>query len=311
MSLKCNISCWMRILLLAAGTDQLAQVLFAQQVHPQQQIGSVILADVEKFNRADWASDPYFFQTANIDGDTLQLTVSYSGGCKEHEFKLVAWNYFLESNPVQAHVLLAHNANGDLCRGWITEVLHFDLSPLKQVYQQLYSDAGPLIVNLRDLSRDDGSLLYNFSMGKANPQIVQVGVPFEIAVGEASVLEPEGLQIEFESVKNDSRCPKDVVCVWEGMAEIQLRLTAASGESTPSRLTIPGLVSTPYTLGNAVEQYGYQLQLLQLSPYPHADQPQPPDDGYRAMLLVEDGVVSVVDARNRMLTTWGGLKVRY
>ena len=311
MSLKCNIICWMGIFLFVAGTDPLAQMLFAQKVNPQKQIGSVILADVEKFNRADWASDSYFFQTANIDGDTLQLTVSYSGGCEEHEFKLVAWNYFLESNPVQAHVLLAHNANGDLCRGWIKEVLHFDLSPLKQAYQRLYSDAGPLIVNLRDLSRNDESLLYNFSMGEDNPQIVQVAVPFEIALGEASVLEPEGLQIEFESVKNDSRCPQDAVCVWEGMAEIQLRLTAAHGESTPFHLTIPGLVSTPYTSGNAVEQYGYQLKLLQLSPYPHVDQPQPPDDGYRAMLLVEYRVVSVVDARNRMLTTWGGLKARH
>ena len=94
---------------------------------------------------------------------------------------------------------------------------------------------------------------------RITPQIVQVAVPFEIALGEASVLEPEGLQIEFESVKNDSRCPQDAVCVWEGMAEIQLRLTAAHGESTPFHLTIPGLVSTPYTSGNAVEQYGYQL----------------------------------------------------
>jgi hypothetical protein len=142
MHLNRKIICVVILLCVAAGSIT-ATLLLAQQVDSDRQIASVILADLGEFNREAWANDPYSFQVARIEGDMLQLTVSYSGGCAEHQFNLVAWNYFLESNPVQAHVLLAHNGNDDACDAIIARDLRFDLSPLKEAYQQFIS------VNLR------------------------------------------------------------------------------------------------------------------------------------------------------------------
>ena len=85
-----------------------------------------------------WGTDAYTINFANLQGDTLTVNVSYSGGCETHEVTLVADERFLESSPVGLRISLAHNANGDTCEAWITEDYHFDLTPLKEVYQEAY-----------------------------------------------------------------------------------------------------------------------------------------------------------------------------
>ena len=66
-------------------------------------LGTVVIgvAD-EKFG-----TDDYTLNNATIDEDTLQINVSYSGGCEKHEMTLVASESFLESFPVQLHVSLS------------------------------------------------------------------------------------------------------------------------------------------------------------------------------------------------------------
>ncbi|MGA1865679.1 MAG: thrombospondin type 3 repeat-containing protein, partial [bacterium] len=86
----------------------------------------------------DWDLDHCNIEHINIACDRLQIKVSYGGGCREHEFKLAAWSYFLESYPVQANILLSHNANDDPCDAVISETLYFDLSPLKDEYRKMY-----------------------------------------------------------------------------------------------------------------------------------------------------------------------------
>jgi len=83
-----------------------------------------------------------------IRGDRLYLTVTYGGGCKEHDFSLFGDKTFLESYPVQAHVYLSHNTNKDDCEAWITDKLEFSLVPLKTVYQNAYADSGTILITL-------------------------------------------------------------------------------------------------------------------------------------------------------------------
>jgi hypothetical protein len=76
--------------------------------------------------------DLFRMDTAFVDGDSLRLMVSYSGGCQVHEFSL--WKLpaqSVENPPVE--LLLAHNANGDMCEAWITRWLSFSLAPLRMV----------------------------------------------------------------------------------------------------------------------------------------------------------------------------------
>ena len=108
----------------------------------------------------EWGGDRFQLSAASITGDTLAVTVSYSGGCRDHQFTLVASASFLESDPVQLEVALAHNANGDPCRGWLTENHLFSLVPIKERFQSQYQDSGRIVLLLEDAPDE---LLYEFA----------------------------------------------------------------------------------------------------------------------------------------------------
>ena len=96
-------------------------------------------------------------------GDTLTVTVSYSGGCEAHQFTLVASNVFMESYPVQLGASLAHDANGDRCEAWLTEDWDFDLTPIKRMYQDAYrQDVGTIVLRLEHAPGP--SLVYEFML---------------------------------------------------------------------------------------------------------------------------------------------------
>ena len=120
--------------------------------------GIVLIGDTsEKFG-----IDRYVLNVAKVTNDTLTLNVSYGGGCQTHQFTLVASDSFMESFPVQLRISLAHNANNDLCRAWLTENYHFDLTPIKTMYQEAYrQEAGTIILRLKDAP---GELIYEFTM---------------------------------------------------------------------------------------------------------------------------------------------------
>ena len=108
-----------------------------------------------------WGTDAYTINAATIEDDILSIDVSYGGGCETHVFTLVTESMFLESFPVQLRVSLAHNANGDTCEALITEVHHFDLTPIKEVYQKGYqTDEGTIVIRLKDAPPSD--LFYDF-----------------------------------------------------------------------------------------------------------------------------------------------------
>ena len=110
-----------------------------------------------------FGTDEYTLNSATITDDTLNISVSYSGGCEAHQFTLVASDAFLESFPVQLSASLAHNANGDTCEAYPTENYRFDLTPIKAMYQEAYrQEAGTVVLRLKDAP--DGELVYEFTM---------------------------------------------------------------------------------------------------------------------------------------------------
>lgn len=86
-------------------------------------------------------------------------------------------------------------------------------------------------------------------------------------LGDAFTLTPgnsvtvDGVQITFVGVGQDSRCPPDVQCIWEGDAEVRLRvgteevtLHTHGGTQYPNSATVGGrtitlrdLTRSPYT----------------------------------------------------------------
>jgi hypothetical protein len=87
-------------------------------------------------------------ESAVILGRTLQLKVSYSGGCKEHTFAAAAAPQFLESFPAQLGVFIRHEPKDDMCLAINTETLTFDVTPAVRLHQQLYGSPGPFYLNI-------------------------------------------------------------------------------------------------------------------------------------------------------------------
>lgn len=81
----------------------------------------------------DWRTlpaDEVRISAASLDGLSLHLTLQFPGGCRPHQFALVAGTDLAESNPPYTLFRLAHDANGDMCEAFLTRNLTVDLSPI-------------------------------------------------------------------------------------------------------------------------------------------------------------------------------------
>lgn len=65
-----------------------------------------------------------------IEKNLMSLSVSYSGGCEEHDFQLVGFDQLSNGKELQRHIILHHNSNGDACREFIQDTLYFDIKVL-------------------------------------------------------------------------------------------------------------------------------------------------------------------------------------
>ncbi len=88
---------------------------------------SIPLAEIGDFTTESAAVD---ILSAEIKGTSIQLVVSYSGGCAEHSFRLIGSPVLTKSLPPQRAVKLIHTNNSDQCKKMITDTLLFDVTPL-------------------------------------------------------------------------------------------------------------------------------------------------------------------------------------
>jgi hypothetical protein len=111
-----------------------------------------------------WPADPLTLDSLAIEGSELVVRVSYGGGCEQHSVDLVFWNGFLESNPVQAEAILAHDARNDPCDAFITTTRRFDLSRLRDTFRDAYgSGSGTIIIQVSEPgSTERTSIEYRF-----------------------------------------------------------------------------------------------------------------------------------------------------
>ena len=74
---------------------------------------------------------------------------------------------------------------------------------------------------------------------------------------------------------NDSRCPEDVICIWQGMAEIKIDILKPEKSSL--------LINTHNNRIDSVS--GYSFELKKVEPYPISTQPINQKD-YRIFMLI-------------------------
>ncbi len=76
--------------------------------------------------------DSFILDSLAINGDCLDITVHYSGGCEAHDFQLTELPiYGASSFGMLPVLLLSHDANNDMCEAWIQDYTSFNLSELQ------------------------------------------------------------------------------------------------------------------------------------------------------------------------------------
>ena len=95
------------------------------------------------------------------------------------------------------------------------------------------------------------------------------GETFRLRPGESARLVGTGVIVGFRAIVEDSRCPGDVVCVWQGNASARFTATLAAGTAVTFDLNT--------TLDpKATEVGGRTITLVAVEPYPVSTGPIDP-----------------------------------
>lgn len=116
-------------------------------------------------------------------------------------------------------------------------------------------------------------------------RVPRVGEAFALAFGQAVTIDDTNLTLSFDDVIGESRCPINVVCIWEGEATIAVGATIQA-DTTLLELTVPGPRPMRFENNDPLPAGPYTIRLLELNPYPEEDA-QPPKSSYRAVLRVD------------------------
>lgn len=76
----------------------------------------------------------------------------------------------------------------------------------------------------------------------------------------------------FDSLITDSRCPKEVECIWQGTAIIKIRFHE-TGNTHSILMSLKGFPGLGYISDTAIN--GYQIIFTDLKPYPDINVPAP------------------------------------
>ena len=115
--------------------------------------------------------------------------------------------------------------------------------------------------------------------GEAGEVKANLGQEFSLSMGQTVSIQGEELKLRFLEVIGDSRCPKDVTCVWQGQASCLVEITYSE---LLHKVTLiqPGLSEEPSQI-----DFNDYLIKFNLTPYPEAGKEIKKND-YRLRLVV-------------------------
>lgn len=99
-------------------------------------------------------------------------------------------------------------------------------------------------------------------MGIGGPASSQSQI--EIPIGKSIEVDLDGLALQFTEVREDSRCPSNVVCIWAGQAKVLIAATHGDEDLGEHEVLLDptGNASNSVTIGD------YNVALIALNPYP-------------------------------------------
>ncbi|HEV2879937.1 MAG TPA: hypothetical protein VGX24_01420 [Pyrinomonadaceae bacterium] len=92
----------------------------------------------------------------------------------------------------------------------------------------------------------------------------RAGQTVKVRVGREANVAAHRLKIRFVAVREDSRCPEGVQCIWAGNARVQLKLSGAGNRAATVELNT---TTEPREIAYA----NYTIKLTSLAPRPAQD----------------------------------------
>lgn len=107
---------------------------------------------------------------------------------------------------------------------------------------------------------------------------VEPGTSFSLPVGKTASLKGTDTRLTFREVSQDSRCPTDVVCVWEGDAAIAVAISrnGAPDETQTMNIRPPN---------NEINSGNLRIKFVGLAPVPRQSDKSP--HAYFAQFVVD------------------------
>jgi len=115
------------------------------------------------------------------------------------------------------------------------------------------------------------------------PAALGPGAPVHLSPGEEIPVDGSAVRLRFAGVVEDSRCPREVTCVWAGRAVVEIVATA--GADGPERAVRLEVGAGP---DGAAELFGVRFTAAALEPYPRAGEATRRED-YRVRLALLPG----------------------
>jgi hypothetical protein len=114
-------------------------------------------------------------------------------------------------------------------------------------------------------------------VGTPSGEKIPLGREFTLAVGQSAVVESD-VRLTLKSVTDDSRCPVDVTCVWEGDAKVSVEVITPSPRAEHE-------LHTSSRFDREANHGAYRVTLVKLEPAPRSTATISSGD-YRATFVV-------------------------
>jgi hypothetical protein len=106
---------------------------------------------------------------------------------------------------------------------------------------------------------------------------VAVGTEVTLPPGDMVRVKAAELAVRFVGVSEDSRCPRDVTCVWAGEVKVQLEIHLAAQAAS----------QTEVRAGDSTVAGAYRISLVRVEPQPKTGAKIAPQH-YRATLKIDE-----------------------
>ena len=113
------------------------------------------------------------------------------------------------------------------------------------------------------------------------PNTVSLNRQITLHVNQEAVLEGTRFTITFKGVTEDSRCPDNARCIWAGNAQLVFELSNSGQQPKPATLNT-------YLDPKLIYYSSYQIECVDLLPYPHAPLQINPGDYIATIMVTEN-----------------------